>query len=54
MLILNRKPGESITISGNINIKILPGSHGYIRVGIEAPKDIKIVRDELLEKNNKP
>lgn len=51
MLILNRKPGESITIDDNINIKILDGYHGSIRVGIEAPKHIKIIRDELLNKD---
>ena len=48
MLILNRKIGESFTIDGQIKIIIL-SDFGNIRVGIEAPKHIRIVRDELIE-----
>lgn len=50
MLVLNRKPGESITIDGQIKIKILCG-YGSTRIGIDAPKHIRIVRDELIESN---
>ncbi len=49
MLVLNRKVGESITIDGQIKIKIL-GDSGVIRVGIDAPKHMTIVRDELIGK----
>lgn len=49
MLVLNRKAGESITIDGQIKIKIL-NKFGVVRVGIEAPKHVRIVRDELGEK----
>lgn len=48
MLVLNRKAGQSLTIDGNIKIKIL-SDFGVVRLGIEAPKHIKIIRDELLE-----
>lgn len=47
MLILKRKAGESITINGNIKIKIL--NVGTVHLGIDAPKNIKIIRDELLK-----
>lgn len=52
MLILNRNAGESFTIDGQIKIKIL-NNCGRIRLGIEAPKNIEIVRDELIEKPEK-
>lgn len=50
MLVLKRKVGEAITIGDQIKIKIL-GDFGTVRVGIEAPKCMRIVRDELIEKN---
>lgn len=50
MLILSRKTDESFTIDGQIKIKIL-GSHGRVRIGIDAPKHIQIVRDELLKED---
>ena len=51
MLVLNRRAGESFTIDDQIIIKVL-GEFGSapIRIGIEAPKHIKIVRNELLKK----
>lgn len=51
MLVLKRKAGESITIDGDIKIKIL-NNFGTVRLGIDAPKHIQIVRDELLNENN--
>ncbi len=51
MLILNRNAGESFTIDGRIKIKILNKS-GRIRLGIEAPKELKIVPDKLIEEQN--
>lgn len=52
MLILNRKAGESFTIDGQIKISIL-GGYGRVRIGIDAPKHIQIVRDELIEKEQR-
>ncbi len=49
MLILTRKPGESITIGDNIIVKVVSIEHGQIKLGIEAPKDVKIYRTELYE-----
>lgn len=52
MLILSRKVGESIIIkvgSNNIKITILESNNGTLKLGFEAPKEIKIYRSELYE-----
>lgn len=51
MLILTRRPGESIIIDEDIKIKILAVSGNQISIGIEAPHDVNIVREELLEED---
>ncbi len=50
MLILSRKKNESIIIDGNIEVKIIEIEDGKIKIGIEAPKEIEILRKELYEK----
>jgi carbon storage regulator len=50
MLILSRKKDESIIINGNIEIKIIEIEDGKVKIGIEAPKDIDILRKELYKK----
>jgi len=47
MLILSRRKDESIIIDGNIEIKIIEIEDGKIKIGIEAPKHIEIMRKEL-------
>ena len=47
MLILNRKLGESIIINENIEIKVLEDTEGRIKIGIEAPKNITVLRKEV-------
>ena len=49
MLVLARKENESIHIGENIVIKIVSIENGTVKLGIEAPKDISIVRNELIE-----
>lgn len=49
MLILNRKADESIVIGDNIEIKILEVVDGKIKIGIEAPRDIRILRKEIYD-----
>jgi carbon storage regulator len=47
MLILTRRVGESIIISDNITITVL-GVRGFqVRLGIDAPKDISVHREEI-------
>lgn len=57
MLVLNRKSGESIILGDNIEITILEIQEGKIKIGIEAPREINILRkevyDEIIEENKK-
>ena len=48
MLVLSRKLGEKIYIADNICITIVDIDRGKIRLGIEAPRDVPIFRQELL------
>ena len=48
MLVLSRKLGEKIHIGENICITIVDIDRGKIRLGIEAPRDVPIFRQELL------
>lgn len=54
MLVLNRKANEKIFIGHNreIEIIILEVKGGQVRLGINAPNDVSIVRAELLPKKN--
>ena len=49
MLVLSRKAGETIKIADNIEIKFLEVKGDTVRVGIEAPKSVDIVRGELIQ-----
>ncbi len=48
MLVLSRKPDESLVIDGGIRVTVLGVRGGQIRLGIEAPKDVRVFREELL------
>ena len=50
MLILGRNPGDSIVINGNITIKFFKDKGDAFKVAIDAPKDVKIVRGEVDER----
>lgn len=49
MLVLSRKRGESIDIGGNIKVIVVDNRPGKVRLGIEAPKEVSVVRSELLD-----
>ena len=49
MLVLERKLDESIVIGDNIIVKVISVDKGVVKLGIEAPSSISIVRSELLE-----
>lgn len=57
MLILTRKPGESLYIGDNVKVTIVEIKGNQIRVGIEAPADLRIYREEIylqiLDENKK-
>lgn len=48
MLILSRRPGDAIVIDGGIRIVVLASGQRCVRLGIEAPSQIGIVREEVL------
>ena len=47
MLVLTRKPGESIVIANNIRVQVVEIAPGVVRLGIDAPREVSIVRAEL-------
>lgn len=49
MLVLSRKQDESLVIGDNIVVTILAIDRDQVRLGIDAPRDIPIVRFELFE-----
>lgn len=46
MLVLSRKPKETIQIGDNITVTILNFKGGAVRIGIDAPKEVKIKRGQ--------
>jgi carbon storage regulator len=57
MLILTRKPGESLYIGDNVKVTIVEIKGNQIRVGIDAPSELRIYREEIylqiLDENRK-
>ena len=49
MLILSRKAGDAIVIDGGIRIVVVQCERGTVRIGIEAPAEVTILRAELVE-----
>ncbi len=50
MLILTRKPGERFVINDDITVTVLEFKGNQIRIGIDAPSDVKIFREEVYER----
>lgn len=50
MLVLTRKVGEKIKIGDDTVIRVLEISKGNVKVGIEAPRDVSIMRYEVYER----
>lgn len=49
MLVLSRKPGEKILIGEHVTVTIVRIGPNVVKIGIEAPTTINIVREELCE-----
>jgi carbon storage regulator len=49
MLVLSRKKGETIVIDGTINITVVDVRGDKVRIGIEAPRDVAVHRQEVHE-----
>lgn len=50
MLVLTRKQGQLINIGDDIKIKIVEIGQNFVRLGIEAPKEMPVFREELYDK----
>ena len=50
MLILTRRIGESLTIGEDIKITLLGIKGNQVRIGIDAPKDVEVHREEIYDK----
>lgn len=49
MLVLTRRPGESIVIGQDIVITVIEVKGGQVKIGIDAPRDIDVYREEIYE-----
>lgn len=48
MLVLTRKKGETIRIGDSIVVKVISTGRGKVKIGIEAPTDLRVIRGEIL------
>ena len=48
MLVITRKLNESILVADNIEVTILEITKDKVRLGVEAPREVKIIRSELV------
>ena len=47
MLIIKRKAGETIDIGSNVQINILKVGAGHVKIGVEAPSEVRVMRGEI-------
>ncbi len=50
MLVLSRKTGESLRVGDDIVITVVATASGQVRIGIQAPSDVRIHREEVYER----
>lgn len=50
MLVLGRNPGEYVMIGKNVMVKVIESDEGYLRLAIDAPEDVVILRGEVWER----
>jgi len=50
MLILTRRAGETIRIGDNVEVCVLGAKGGQIRIGIDAPKNVAVHREEIYQR----
>jgi len=51
MLILSRRVGESIKFDDEVSLTVLSIRGNQVRLGISAPREIKVMREEIYDKN---
>jgi carbon storage regulator len=50
MLILTRRVGEVLVINGNIKVTVLSVKGNQVRVGVDAPKEVSVHREEIQDR----
>ena len=53
MLVLTRKPGETVATGQDIKVTVLSDRNGQVRLGILAPRDVPIAREEIADRDRK-
>ena len=53
MLILTRRVGEAVVIGNNITVRVLGIKGGQVRIGFDVPKEVEVLRTELIGKAKK-
>lgn len=51
MLVISRRPGETVFIGEDIEVRVLGTDGNQIKLGFEAPKDMAILREEVKLRN---
>lgn len=51
MLILTRRVGESLVIGDDVKITVLGVKGNQVRIGVNAPKDVSVHREEILQRD---
>lgn len=54
MLVLSRRAGEAIVLAGNISIHVLDIEYDRVKLGVDAPADVLVLRSELLREQPQP
>jgi carbon storage regulator len=52
MLVLTRRPGQRVMIDGRIVVTVISTKNGQVRLGIEAPPHVHILREELQDNSS--
>ena len=50
MLILTRRVGESLMIGDDVNVTVLGIKGNQVRIGVDAPKDVAVHREEIYQR----
>lgn len=53
MLLLTRRIGESVVIGEGVEVRVMNIQGGQVRLGIDAPLDVQILRSELLDRKKR-
>jgi carbon storage regulator len=53
MLILTRRPGESLRIGDDVEVTVMAVNGSQVRIGIKAPRNIAVDREEIAERKQR-